>query len=253
LATFLSRDLSQKQYAYVWADGVYIKAGLDKEKTALLVLVGVTLQGKKELISVLEGYRESRDSWREIWQGVHARGMKCPWLIIGDGIAGLWDAVAEVYPQAQDQRCWKHKMVNILDKLPKPKQAEVLERLRVAYHAKSREEARAHLALLVDDLEARYPKAAECAGKDWDALLRYFDFPQAHWVHLKTSNPIESIFSGVRLRTRVIRRFQRVRTGVAFVFKVLERLSMFWSVIEQPQLLIVWQKQRDKVQEVVAA
>jgi putative transposase len=233
LATFSRRDLSKTRYAYIWADGVYLKAGLEKENTALLVLVGVNADGKKELIALMEGYRESRESWKEIWGGVSERGMKAPLLVIGDGIGGLWEAVAEVYPTARDQRCWKHKMRNVVDKVPKAKQKEVLDRLRVAYQAERREEAENHLALLAEDLEVRYPKAAACVRKDHEALLRYFDFPKEHWVHLKTSNPIESVFAGVRLRTNVVRRFQKSRTGVAFVYKIVERLSQFWKPIEK--------------------
>lgn len=237
LTTFMQRDLSMTRYVYVWADGVYLKAGLEKENTALLVLVGVNEQGKKELIALLEGYRESRNSWKEIWRDVQGRGMASPRLLIGDGIPGLWEAVAEVYPQALDQRCWKHKMVNVLDKVPRTKEAEVLARLRDAYNAEKRSDAEEILALLANDLEDRYPKAAACVRKDHEALLRYFDFPKEHWVHLKTTNPIESIFAGVRLRTRVVRRFRRAKTGVAFVFKILERLAIFWARIEKPELL----------------
>jgi len=222
---------------YVWADGVYLKAGLEKENTALLVLIGVNEQGKKELIALWEGYRESREAWKEIWRDVKRRGMASPKLVIGDGIAGLWEAVAEVYPEALDQRCWKHKMVNVLDKVPKSKEEEVLARLRQAYEAEKRSDAEEILAFLATDLEDRYPKAAACVRKDQPALLHYFDFPKEHWVHLKTTNPIESVFAGVRLRTRVVRRFRRAHTGVAFVFKILERLSIFWARIEKPELL----------------
>jgi transposase-like protein len=248
LATFNRRDLSRTRYAYVWADGVYLKAGLEKENTALLVLVGVNAKGTKELIALMEGYRESRDSWKEIWRGVEERGMPAPLLVIGDGIGGLWEAVAAVYPTAKDQRCWKHKMRNVVDKVPKAKQDEVLNRLRVAYQAERREEAENHLALLAEDLEVRYPSAAACVRKDHDALLRYFDFPKEHWVHLKTSNPIESVFAGVRLRTRVVRRFQKSRTGVAFVYKIIERLAQFWKPIEKPELVMGLFVEREKLE-----
>lgn len=234
---FMRQELSERRYAYIWADGVYLKAGLEKENTALLVLIGVNSDGKKELIAVMEGYRESRESWKEIWRGVKDRGLPAPLLAIGDGIPSLWEAVAEVYPEAAGQRCWKHKMVNVLDKVPKSKEKEVLARLRLAYEAEKRSDAEEHLALLATDLEDRYPNAAMCLRKDQDYLLRYFDFPKEHWVHLKTTNPIESIFAGVRLRTRVVRRFRRSRTGVAFVFKIIERLSIFWARIEKPELL----------------
>jgi transposase-like protein len=234
---FGRRDLSKSRYAYVWADGVYLKAGLESEKAAILVLVGVNEDGKKELISVMEGYRESYESWREIWRGVKARKMAAPLLVIGDGIAGLWKAVAEVYPTAKDQRCWKHKMANILDKVPRQKQEEILERLRVAYQTDTRDKAEQHLAVLAEDLDPRYPKAAQCVRQDQEALLRYFDYPAAHWTHLKTTNPIESIFAGVRLRTYVLRRFQKAHTGAAFVYKIIERLSLNWRKIERHEVV----------------
>jgi transposase-like protein len=245
---YMAQDLSERQYAYVWADGVYLKAGLEKENTALLVLIGVNAEGKKELIAVMEGYRESRESWKEIWRGVKDRGLRAPLLVIGDGIASLWEAVAEVYPETAGQRCWKHKMVNVLDKVPKSKEKEVLMRLRQAYEAEKRSDAEELLALLATDLEDRYPNAAMCLRKDQDFLLRYFDFPKEHWIHLKTTNPIESIFAGVRLRTRVVRRFRRSRTGVAFVFKIIERLSIFWARIESPEKLEeLFVKQKEKL------
>lgn len=252
--SFERRDLSKSRYAYVWADGVYLKAGLESEKAAVLVLVGVNERGAKELISVMEGYRESYESWREIWRGVRDRGMGCPRVVIGDGIAGLWKAVSEIYPRAQDQRCWKHKMVNILDKVPQHKQEEVLSRLRVAYQTDTRDKAESHLAALAEDLDARYPKAARCVREDHEALLRYFDYPAAHWVHLKTTNPIESIFASVRLRTGVLKRFQKAHAGAAFVYKMIERLSLNWRPVHRPELIKrLWQEQAKEIKVALAA
>ena len=244
---FGRRDLSKKRYAYVWADGVYLKAGLESEKAAILVLVGVNDDGRKELISVMEGYRESYESWREIWRGVKERGMISPLLVIGDGIAGLWKALGEVYPKAKDQRCWKHKMVNILDKVPVLKQDEVVERLRAAYQTDTRAKAEQHLAVLAEDLQERYPKAAQCVREDQDALLRYFDYPAAHWIHLKTTNPIESIFASVRLRTYVLRRFQKAHAAAAFVCTLIQRLSLNWRPLLRPELIKrLWVEQGSK-------
>jgi transposase-like protein len=251
---FGRRDLSKSRYSYVWADGVYLKAGLESEKAAILVLMGVNEEGRKELISVMEGYRESYESWREIWRGVKERRMAAPLLVIGDGIAGLWKALAEVYPSAKGQRCWVHKMRNVVDKVPKAKQDEVLERLRVAYQTDTREKAEQHLAVLAEDLDPRYPKAAQCVRQDQEALLRYFDYPAAHWAHIKTTNPIESIFAGVRLRTYVLRRFQKAHTGAAFVFKIIERLSLNWRRIERHEVVKrLWAEQGRKVKLAVAA
>ena len=234
---FGRRPLGRKRYAYVWADGVYLKAGLESEKAAILVLVGINDQGRKELISVMEGYRESYESWKEIWRGVKERGMTAPLLVIGDGIAGLWKALSEVYPSSKDQRCWKHKMVNILDKVPSLKQEEVLDRLRAAYQTDTRAKAEQHLAILAEDLQNRYPKAAQCVREDQEALLRYFDYPAAHWIHLKTTNPIESIFASVRLRTYVMRRFQKAHAAAAFVCTIIQRLSYGWRPILRPELI----------------
>ncbi len=251
---FGRRDLSKKRYAYVWADGVYLKAGLESEKAAILVLVGVNEHGKKELIAVMEGYRESQESWKEIWRGVKERGMMAPLLVVGDGIAGLWKALSEVYPTAKDQRCWKHKMVNILDKVPSLKQEEVLDRLRAAYQTDTRAKAEQHLAVLAEDLQNRYPKAAQCIRQDQDALLRYFDYPAAHWIHLKTTNPIESIFASVRLRTYVMRRFQKAHAAAAFVCTIIQRLSYGWRPILRPELIQrLWAEQGKKKIKVALA
>lgn len=252
---FGRRDLSKKRYAYVWADGVYLKAGLESEKAAILVLVGVNELGRKELISVMEGYRESYESWREIWRGVKERGMASPLVVIGDGIAGLWKALSEVYPRAKDQRCWKHKMVNILDKVPVLKQEEVLDRLRAAYQTDTRAKAEQHLAVLAEDLQGRYPKAAQCVREDQEALLRYFDYPAAHWIHLKTTNPIESIFASVRLRTYVLKRFQKAHTAAAFVCMLIQRIALNWRPLLRPELIQrLWAEQgKKKVKLAVAA
>jgi putative transposase len=252
---FGRRNLSKKRYAYIWADGVYLKAGLESEKAAILVLVGVNDHGRKELIAVMEGYRESQASWKEIWRGVKERGMTAPLLVIGDGIAGLWKALSEVYPTAKDQRCWKHKMVNILDKVPSLKQEEVLERLRAAYETDTRAKAEQHLAVLAEDLQNRYPRAAQCIRQDQDALLRYFDYPAAHWIHLKTTNPIESIFASVRLRTYVMRRFQKAHAAAAFVCTIIQRLSYGWRPILRPELIQrLWAEQgKKKIKMALAA
>jgi transposase-like protein len=251
---FGRRNLSKKRYAYVWADGVYLKAGLESEKAAILVLVGVNEQGRKELISVMEGYRESYESWREIWRGVRERGLISPLVVVGDGIAGLWKALSEIYPRAKDQRCWKHKMVNVLDKVPSLKQEEVLDRLRAAYETDTRAKAEQHLAVLAEDLQNRYPRAAQCVREDQESLLRYFDYPAAHWIHLKTTNPIESIFASVRLRTYVLRRFQKAHSGAAFVYKIIERLSQSWRPVHRPELIKhLWAEQGKKVRLALAA
>ena len=174
--------------------------------------------------------------------------------MVGDGIAGLWKALSEIYPRAKAQRCWKHKMVNILDKVPSLKQEEVLDRLRAAYETDTRAKAEQHLAVLAEDLQNRYPRAAQCIREDQEALLCYFDYPAAHWIHLKTTNPIESIFASVRLRTYVLRRFQKAHSGAAFVYKIIERLSQGWRPLHQPELIKnLWAEQGKKVRLALAA
>jgi len=211
----------EKEYLYVWADGIYPKGGAVDETLALLVVVGVDRQGRKRLLALEEGYRESEESWTDLFRDLKRRGVKWIGLVIGDGIDGLWKAVRKIFPMSQHQRCWVHKMRNILDKVPTKAHDEVLEHLRLIYHAKSYNDAQRLKQEFIRRYRTLYPKAVKSLQEAGEALLTYFDFPKRHWIHLKTTNPIESLFATVRLRTRAARRI-RTRLGtVCLVFQLL--------------------------------
>ena len=195
------RSLKGKHYVYVWADGVHFNIRLEDGRQCILVLMGATADGQKELIAIADGYRESEQSWKELLLGVKARGLEIePSLAIGDGALGFWKAVRQVWETTKEQRCWVHKTANVLDKLPKGSQPKAKGMLHEIYLAESREAATKALDLFVATYEAKYPKATECLSKDRDVLLTFYDFPAEHWLHIRTTNPIESVFSTVRLR-----------------------------------------------------
>jgi transposase-like protein len=231
------RRLDGTRYVYLWADGIYLKAGLGKEKTALLVVIGVNEKGEKELLAMAEGYRESTESWRDVLRDLKQRGLQDPKLVIGDGSLGLWAAVSEVFPEAKQQHCWCHKMTNVLDKLPRPVQPEAKVLLRDIYSAPTREEAEARIEAFKKEFCDRYPAAVGSLERDKDALLVFYDFPQAHWKSIKTTNPIESIFDSVRLRTRATRRMRSARTGLYLVFQIVKRSQSRWHKLDGADLL----------------
>jgi transposase-like protein len=196
------RSLQSKRYVYLWADGVYFNIRADEAKQCLLVIVGVDEQGHKEFLAIEDGYRESEQSWLELLTGLKARGLQHgPELAVGDGALGFWKALSKVYGQTRHQRCWVHKTANVLNKLPKSQQKKAKSRLHEIWMAASREEAHTAFYAFVTAYEGKYPKAAECLQKDHDALLAFYDFPAPHWQHIRTTNPIESTFATVRLRT----------------------------------------------------
>jgi transposase-like protein len=209
-------------YLYVWADGIYPKGGPIDESLCVLVVVGVKRTGEKELLTLAEGYRESEESWKEVFRDLKKRGVKWMGLIVGDGILGLWKAVREYFPRALRQRCWVHKMRNVLDKVPEKAYDEVLAALREIYHATSEQEARELTRAFVARWGRLYPKAVKCLQEACDQLFTYFRFPRRHWKSLKTTNPIESLFSAVKLRTKVARRLRTRISAVCLVFQVLK-------------------------------
>jgi transposase-like protein len=212
----------EEEYLYVWADGIYPKGGPVDETLALLAVVGVNRKGRKTLLALEEGYRESKESWTDLLRGLKKRGVKWIGLVIGDGMDGLWKAVREIYPKSRHQRCWVHKMRNILDKVPKKAHDEVLEQLRLLYNAKSYKESQKLKREFIHRYRTLYPKAVQSLLEAGDALFTYFHFPQRHWVHLKTTNPIESLFATARLRTAAARRM-RTRTGaLCLIFQLLK-------------------------------
>ena len=224
-----SRRLDEHRYAYIWADGVYLRAGVDREKTALLCVVGAREDGVKELLGMELGYRESTESWSGVLRSLRDLGMSAPLLAVGDGALGLWAALDAVYPTTGHQRCWNHRALNAQSKLPKALHSEVRKRLREMSAATSRVECERLRDEYVTDLRADgRSDAAETVLRDWESFVSFYDFPVEHWVHLRTTNPIESMFSAVRLRTDAARRMKRRDSALYLVFKVTLRLSERW-------------------------
>lgn len=226
------------QVVYLWIDGLYVKAGLEKEKAALLVAVAGFIDGHKEVVALQAGYRESTDSWADLLRDLKSRGMNAPAVIIGDGHLGIWAALREVYPSSLEQRCWNHKMVNVLDKLPRKVQREARAKLRKMMYA----ENQAVCEALRDDFEVwcrqrQWLAAAETLARDWKRLVTYYQLPRAHWVHLRTSNIVESPFAAVRLRTNAAKRFKRVDNATAAIWKMLMVGQLRFKPLVQPELL----------------
>ncbi len=231
-AAWRKQPLWEHQYPYVWGDGVYLNAGIEKDKTALLCVVGARDDGKKELLAMEPGYRESKESWAETLRDLRNRGLEAPMAAMGDGALGLWAALDEVYPTTEHQRCWNHRITNVQAKLPKRLQKEARCRLREMVKAptqKECEELRDRYAaeLLATDQRA----AAETVLRDWEDFVTFYHYPREHWIHLRTTNPLESVFSGVRLRTDATRRMRRRDNALYLVFKIVERLSRNWRAL----------------------
>jgi transposase-like protein len=217
------------RYAYIWSDGIYLGAGLEPENSCLLVIVGAREDGRKELLAMELGYRESTQSWAGVLRGLKARGLEAPLLACGDGALGLWAALDEVYPAMRHQRCWNHRVLKILDKVPKRLWPDIRRRLREVWSAESRAECELRRDGLLRWLEAHGQlSAADTVRRDWDDFVTFYDFPAEHWIHLRTSNPIESLFAGVRLRTDVAKRMRRRENALYLVFKVAQRLEHSW-------------------------
>jgi transposase-like protein len=234
------RSLEGKQYVYVWADGVYFNIRLEEDRQCILVLMGATADGKKELIAVVDGFRESEQSWLGLLLDVKARGLTiAPKLAIGDGALGFWKALKQVYPSTREQRCWVHKTANVLDKLPKRLQPEAKQKLHDIWMADTREHANQAFDLFIATYEAKYPKAVECLKKDRAVLLAFYDFPAEHWRHLRTTNPIESTFATVRLRTERTKGSGSRMACLTMVYKLMQAASKTWRVLNGAQVLLV--------------
>jgi len=233
------RSLAGKQYVYVWADGVHFNIRLEEEgKQCILVLLGATADGHKELIAVSEGYRESEQSWKALLLDCKERGLIIePELAIADGALGFWKALPKVWPKTRDQRCWVHKTANVLDKLPKGLQPKAKEMLHEIWMAASRAEANKAFDLFLGTWEAKYPKAAECLTKDRDALLAFYDFPAEHWRHIRTTNPIESVLATMRLRTCKTKGCGTRLACETMVFKLMESAQKNWKKLNGSILL----------------
>lgn len=232
-------DLSGKKFYYIYADGVYLSAGIALERACLLVIIGIDSMGEKHLLGLHQGYRESKESWLELLLDLKNRGMNEPALAVADGGLGFWAALPEVFGQTKEQLCWLHKTRNILNKLPKSEQEEAVQRLRAIYLAENQEEARRLAEKLLKEWEQteRTCNAAECLKRALERLLTFFEFPAEHARHLRTTNPIESIFATIRLRTRPMKRFRTAKNGLHLVFKLLERARQGWRPIQHAEKL----------------
>ena len=228
-ARWQTRDLSARRYVYVWADGVYLQARMENQAECMLVLIGATPEGRKELIGFQVGVRESAQSWRELLVEVRRHGLTlAPELAIGDGALGFWKALEEIYPGTRHQRCWVHKTANVLNRVPKSVQPAMKNDLREVHGAPTRAAAEAAITVFNEKYGAKYPKAVACLTKDRDTLLAFFDFPAEHWDHLRTSNPIESVFATVRHRTVRTKGALSPTTARLMVFKLVMAASKTW-------------------------
>jgi transposase-like protein len=231
------RDLSSAKYAYIWADGVYFNIRLDgDEKQCILVLIGATEDGRKELIAVRDGRRESEDSWKEMFVDLKSRGFAfAPKLAVGDGGLGFWAALRKEFPETREQRCWVHKTMNVLDKMPRAIQERAKAGLHEIWMAETHVGAMKAFDTFVEMYGAKYPKAVECLAKDRDVLLTFYHFPAEHWIHIRTTNPIESTFATVRLRHRRTKGNGSRKACLAMVFKLCEAASKGWRRLNQPE------------------
>jgi putative transposase len=234
---FCGRDLTDRDYVYIWADGVHFRVRLEQARLCCLVIVGVRADGTKELVAVADGERESTDSWAEVLRDLRRRGMRAPVVAVGDGALGLWAALGDVFPETRHQRDWVHKLANVLGCLPKAVQAGARKALAEIRDAPDRDHAVRAIEVFAGDYGVKWPKAVAKITDDAEELLCFFDFPAEHWVHLKTSNPIESTFSSVRLRTRVTKGPGSKAAGLAMAFKLLEAAQDRWRAVNGPHLV----------------
>lgn len=237
LKEFARRDLSQVDYVYLWADGVHFNIRLEEDRLCCLVLIGVRADGRKELVAVGDGFRESEDSWAEVLRDLKRRGMRAPVLAIGDGALGFWGALREIFPETKEQKCWVHKIANCLDALPKSLQPRAKAALHEIMNAEHKEAAEAAVDRFQETYGAKYPKAVEKLLKDREALLVHFDFPAEHWIHLRSTNAIESTFATVRLRTHKTKGAGSRAAGLAMAYKLLDAAQARWRCVNAPHLV----------------
>jgi transposase-like protein len=237
------RDLSEKKYVYVWADGIHANIRLEDEansKQCLLVIMGATVEGEKELIAVIDGYRESKQSWLELLLDLKQRGMKhAPKLAIGDGALGFWAALRETFPDTREQRCWVHKTANVLNKMPKSVQPKAKADLHEVWQAETREMATKAFDHFLEKYSVKYQAASECLKKDRDVLLAFYDFPAEHWGHLRTTNPIESTFATIRLRHRRTKGNGTRRASLTMMFKLAQAAEKHWRRLNGHQQIVL--------------
>jgi putative transposase len=232
-----TRSLADRELVYAWADGVYVKAGLEREKACLLVVIGAMSDGTKEVLAVTAGYRESKESWRAVFALLKARGIESPKLLVADGIPGLWSAIAEIWPEAAEQRCWNHKIVNVLDQLPLKLQAMAREDLCAIPYAATRADARLKRDAFAKTWRRSHPRAVAILEKDWERMVAFYDFPKEHWKHLRTSNVVESPFAAVRLRTDAAKRFKKAANATALIWRLLRVAESRFRKLNAPHLV----------------
>ena len=227
-----NRPLERERFVYIWADAIYLGAGLEKQNSCLLTLIGARADGTKELMAIEIGYRESKPSWADVLRHLRDRGLRAPLLVIADGNLGIWGALDEVWPETQRQRCWNHRRLNLMDKLPKRLQPEAGSRLAQLYEAPTRSTCETRREELTAWLRAQHQEpAAQTVLREWDDFVTFYDFPQDHWIHLRTTNPLESVFSGVRLRTDVAKRARQRENALYLVWKIVLRLGRNWRAL----------------------
>lgn len=237
-ARWRKRDLSARRYVYVWADGIYLQARLEDEKQCILVIIGATPEGRKELVGFTDGVRESAHDWRELLLDLKRRGLVIPpKLAVADGGLGFWKALGEIWPQCREQRCWVHKTANVLNKLPKSQQPKAKRLCQEIWMAETKSDAETAFDAFIETYTLKYEKAATCLAKDRDPLLAFYDFPAEHWVHLRTTNPIESTFATVRHRTVRAKGCLSNKTALAMVFKLVDGAQKTWRRLNGPAQL----------------
>lgn len=216
------QDLSSLKVVYQWADGIYVKAGIEKDKAALLIIIGALTNGKKVFLACESGYRESKESWSAGLRNLIARGLKLGRLTIADGHLGIWSALSELHPSGEEQRCWNHKIRNVLDAMPKRTRASASEYLTKIPYADTKDECERRRDAFINRFRKDFPKATETLTRDWDRMVSFYGFPKEHWAHIRTTNVVESPFSTVRLRTDAAKRFKKVQSATAMIWKILQ-------------------------------
>lgn len=234
---FNARSLAEADYVYLWVDGIHLKVRLEADKVCLLVMLGVRADGTKELVALADGFRESSESWADLLRDCKRRGMRAPVLAVGDGALGFWKAVRDVFPQTKEQRCWFHKQGNVLSALPKSAHPGAKKAIAEITTAENKTHAVKAAKAFADEYGAKWPKAAAKITDDLDVLLAFYDYPAEHWVHLRTTNPIESTFATVRLRQRVTKGPGSRAAGIAMAFKLLESAERRWRAVNAPHLV----------------
>lgn len=234
---FATRSLAEVDYVYLWVDGIHVKVRLEQDKICLLVMIGVRADGTKELVAIADGFRESAESWADVLRDCKRRGMRAPVLAIGDGALGFWAAVRDVFPDTKQQRCWFHKIANVLAALPKSAQPGAKKALAEIWNAEDKTHAQAAAKAFAAEYGVKWPKAAAKVTDDLDVLLAFYDYPAEHWIHLRTTNPIESTFATVRLRQRITKGPGSRAAGIAMAFKLIESAGRRWRAVNAPHLV----------------